>query len=184
MPRIISGMTPIKPSGEFSDLLEALVHELRSKNDSGQPVIHEYHFAKTGKMKATVLWDRWEHVPFEERADLIRRAYLKVESESFVENLALLVGLTFPEAHEAGMLPYQITPLIRKVDPVTLQQCHKTMVLEGASLLFPGGKPELRFATQAEAESARTRLIRQLPGSEPVWTILEEVGLVRTAGEL
>jgi hypothetical protein len=181
MPRIISGKGTAAPPVRFPDLVTALVHELRESGESGQPVIHEHHFPRTGKMRVTALWDRWENVPHEERAEIIRRAYTEVEGAESLEKLALLVGLTFPEAYEAGMLPYQVVPLLREKDPVSLEDCLKAMEEEGASRLFPGGRPELRSATKEEAEAIRKRLIKRLPGSEAVWAVLQEVGRIESA---
>ncbi len=181
MPRIISGNGTAAPTVTFPDLVTALVNELRDDHKSGQPVIHEDHFPFTGNMRVTVLWDKWEKVPHEERAEIIRKAYTEVEGPEVSQKLALLVGLTFPEAYEAGMLPCQVIPLVRKGDPVSPEDCLKAMEAEGASQLFPGGKPELRFATRQEAETARGRLIERLPASEAVWTVLQEVGRIESA---
>jgi hypothetical protein len=49
---------------------------------------------------------------------------------------------------------------------------------EGASVLFAPEKPQLRFASEEEAEAARGRLIRRLPDSEQVWVITQEVGKI------
>ena len=43
------------------------------------------------------------------------------------------------------------------------------MIEEGASLLFGADQPQLRFATEEDAEAARKRLGARLPGSEAVW---------------
>ncbi len=184
MPRIISGKETVMLPAGFSVLVTALVHELKESSESGQPLIHEHHFPRTGKMRVTVLWDRWEIVPHEERAEIIRRAYTEVEGMESSEKLALLVGLTFPEAYEAGMLPFQVIPLLRKDDPVSPEDCLRAMEQEGASRLFPGGKPELRFPTQKEAEACRERLIKRLPGSKPVWAVVQDVGRIESADEI
>ena len=52
------------------------------------------------------------------------------------------------------------------------------MIDEGASTLLMADQPQLRFATQAEAEAARRRLTERLPGSDPVWVISQDVGKV------
>jgi hypothetical protein len=178
MPRIISGINVEHSRPENLDLIDALVDELRSNRDSGQPVILEHHFPKTGKMKVTVLWDRWDDVPYEQRAYVIQRAYVKAGIDSG-EKLGLLIGLTFPEAYDEGLLPYQIVPLLRRGDSVSLRQCYEAMINEGASRLFPVKQPVLRFTDEAEADKVRQRLIGQLPGSTPVWSILKEVGVIQ-----
>ena len=67
---------------------------------------------------------------------------------------------------------------VRKSDPVTAEQCRNALVDEGASTLFDERSPQLRFATEGEAEAARQRLAEILPGSEPIWVITKEVGTV------
>ena len=76
------------------------------------------------------------------------------------------------------MLPFQIIPAVRSGDPVTLEQCRQAMIDEGASILVSAENPQLRFATEADAESARIRLARRLPSSEPVWVVTQDVGTV------
>ena len=76
------------------------------------------------------------------------------------------------------MLPYQVIAALRKGDPVTIDQCRKALIEEGASILFGEGSPQLRFSTEEEAEAARKRLAERLAGSEPVWAITKEVGTV------
>src|SRR5438552_3748912 len=119
MPRIIRGREQVTRSTRFPGLVDELAHELEQGSESGQPVIDEQHFPGTGKMRATVLWDKWDPVPHEERVEIILRAYEKAEGRDVRERLALAVGLTFPEAFEAGMLPFQVIPLLRKGDPVS-----------------------------------------------------------------
>src|SRR4051794_26535640 len=121
MPRIVRGREQVAIPTRFPGLLTELAHELKQSRESGQPVIHEQHFSRTGKMRVTVLWDKWDDVPHEERAEIILNAYENVEGKDPRENLALAVGWTFPEAYEAGMLPFQVIPLLRKGDPVSAE---------------------------------------------------------------
>jgi hypothetical protein len=110
--------------------------------------------------------------------DTILRAYEQAEGQEFRNRIALASGLTVPEAHAAGMLPYQVIAAVRKGDPVTAEQCRKALIEEGASVLFGEDNPQLRFATAEEAEAARKRLAARLPKSEQVWVITKEVGTV------
>jgi hypothetical protein len=91
------------------------------------------------------------------------------------ERIALASGLTVPEAHAAGMLPYQIITALRRTDPVTLDQARQAFLEEGASQLLNPRALQLRFATEEEAEACRRRLIRRLPGTEDVWLINREI---------
>jgi hypothetical protein len=159
------------------NLIERLADELRNNREFGQPVIDEQEFP-TGGIRVTVIWDEWGHLPLEDRTTVILRAYELAEGRSYRERIALASGLTVPEAHAAGMLPFQIIPALRKGDPVTLEQCHRAMIEEGASTLLGEDKPQLRFASEEEAEAARKRLAQRLPKSEEVWVITQEVGKV------
>jgi len=138
----------------------------------------------TGGVRFNVFWDRWEEVPSDERGAQIIAAYRVVMEDSFVNKIGLLGGYTFPEAVALGLLPYQVVPLVRKSDPVTVEQCHRAMIDAGASTLFPGSKIQLRFATLEQAEVDRNHLIKSLTASEPVWTVVKDVGMIEDFSHL
>jgi hypothetical protein len=163
------------PRRILGNLVDRLADELKSSRQSGQPMIDEEEFP-THKLRVNVVWDEWDRVPLETRTATILRAYEQAEGPEFRDRIALASGLTVPEAHAAGWLPYQVIPAVRKSDPVTLDQCRKAMIEEGASLLFGEDNPQLRFATEEEADAARKRLAERLPGSEPIWIVTREVG--------
>src|SRR5258708_34897471 len=165
------------PRRTVSNLVERLVDELKSDRQSGQPTIEEEEFP-TKKLRVNVIWDAWDHVPLEDRTATILRAYEQAEGRDYRDRVALASGLTVPEAHAAGMLPYQVIAAVRRGDPVTTDQCRQALIEEGASILFGDDPPQLRFATEDEAEAARKRLAERLPNSEPVWVIIKEVGTV------
>jgi hypothetical protein len=170
------------PRRTIGNLVERLVDELKSDRQSGQPVIDEEEFP-TKKLRVNVLWDAWDRVPLEERTATILRAYEEAEGREYGNRIALASGLTIPEAHAAGMLPYQVIAAVRKGDPVTPEQCRQALIEEGASTLFGEDQPQLRVATEEEAEAARKRLAERLPNSEPVWIITKEVGTVEDWAE-
>jgi hypothetical protein len=176
MPRIHRGFEE-PPRRAVGNLVERLVAELKSNQQSGQPVIEEEEFP-TGKLRVNVIWDEWDHVPLEDRTATILRAYEQAEGPEYRDRIALASGLTTPEAHAAGMLPFQVFPTVSKGDLVTLEQCREALIQEGASILFGPDNPRLRFATEKEAEAARQRLALRLPNSEQVWVITREVGTV------
>lgn len=159
------------------DLTDRLAAELRENRESGQPVIEEQVFP-TGKLRVTVIWDEWDRLPLEDRTAVILRAFEIAESRDYRDNIALASGLTFPEAYASGMLPFQVFPALRASDPVTSEQCRQAMIDEGASTLLDSDKPQLRFATQEQAEAATQRLTKHLPNSDQVWVITREVGKV------
>jgi hypothetical protein len=181
MPRNKKGFQEAPPR-VAGDLAERLADELRSNRESGQPRIDEVQFP-TGKIRVNVIWDAWDRLLLEERTATILRAYELAEGRDYRDQIALASGLTVPEAHAAGMLPFQIMTALRKGDPVTLEACKQAMLQEGASQLFGPDKLQLRFATEEEAEACRQRLIRRLPESEPVWLIAQEVGRVEDWAE-
>lgn len=162
----------------FPNILAELEKELKNARMAGQPLIEEQVFPKTNAVRVTVIWDQWESVSDEDRYQTILQAYEEVEGKTFRDRVALALGLTVPEAAEAGMLPFQITTALRRDDPVTLKQCREAMIAQGASVLLDPEEPQLRSATEEEAEACRHRLIEQLPGSEPVWVIAKEVGRI------
>ena len=176
MPRIKRGIEE-KPRPVNGNLAERLADEIRNNRAAGQPVIDEQVFP-TGKIRVTVIWDAWDHLPLEDRTAVILRAYDLAEGGGYRDKIALASGLTVPEAYVAGMLPFQIIPALRKGDPVTADQCQKAMIDEGASTLLGADKPQLRFASEEEAEAGRKRLVKRLPNSEQVWVITQEVGKV------
>jgi hypothetical protein len=158
------------------NLLTELTAELRNSREFGQPRIEEDYFPRTEAVRVTVIWDKWEPVPDEERAATILQAYEQVEGASFRDRIALAIGLTTPEAYESGLLPYRITTALREGDPVTPEQCRQALLEQGASILFDPDEPQLRFATEEEARAGVGRLSQQLPGSEAVWVIAKEGG--------
>ncbi|HKI33286.1 MAG TPA: hypothetical protein VKA46_15645 [Gemmataceae bacterium] len=165
------------PRRTVGHLAERLVDELKSDRQSGQPMIEEEEFP-TKKLRVNVIWDEWERVPLEDRTATILRAYEQAEGGDYRDRIALASGLTIPEAHAAGMLPYQVIAAVRQTDPVTAEQCRRALIEEGASILFGEDQPQLRFSTEEDADAARKRLAERLPNSEPVWVVTKEVGTV------
>ena len=93
----------------------------------------------------------------------------------YAERLMGELGYLADPAYELGMLPYRLHPSVRSTDPVTELACNRAMRELGASDLFMPGKPVLRFASEEEAEKARSHLEKQLPGSH--WLLDKDVAL-------
>jgi hypothetical protein len=176
MPRKKRGVEE-RPRRPFPELTGQLADELKNNRESGQPLIVEQEFP-TGCMSVTVFWDKWDHLALQDRTAVILRAYERAEGRAYRDRIALASGLTVPEAHAAGMLPFQIIPALRDTDPLTPEQCRQAMIDEGASTLLCPDKPQLRFATEEEAEACKRRLAKRLPNSEPVWVINQDIGCV------
>lgn len=160
---------------ENQDLLKRLVDELKAEHDGGQPMIHEEEFPSTGLLRVVVIWDEWEGIQDEERTRTIFEAYRRAEGPEYADRITLVGGLTTPEAYGAGLLPYQVVPLLREGDRVTMEQCRDAMLAEGASTLSDRNRPPLRFFDEDEAIACVERLARRLPESKPVWSIIENV---------
>ena len=158
-----------------SKLANELAAELRLNRPYGQPVIQEQIY-QTGLIRVSVLWDRWEGVRDELRSKAIIGAYQIVEGREYAQKVRLTTGMTFPEAVNSGMLPYQILLVRRLGDSVTAVECRQAMIEEGASTLIDPLHPPLLFASEEEAEAARIRLVGRLPASEPVWHLTHLVG--------
>jgi hypothetical protein len=152
------------------ELAEKLAYELKSERDCGQPFIYEQEY-RTGKLQINVVWDEWHGIQLQKRSATISRAYELAEGADYVDRIVLASGWTVPEAHAAGMLPFEIIPAIRHGDPLTAAQAYIAMLEEGGTKLFNANRVHLRFATQEEAEASRQRLIRRFPGSDEVWII-------------
>jgi hypothetical protein len=174
MPRIRKGLGP-PPPPRFPGLIEELVCELKAERESGQPTVEEFHFPRTNRLRVTVTWDKWEPVPDDARAEVIRLAYEQAEGKEFRDRIALCVGLTVPEARESGLLPFQVEFALRPGDAVNSEQCRQALLAEGASTLTDPERPELRFASLEEAQACVRRLTARLPRSEAVWMIAHDV---------
>jgi hypothetical protein len=159
---------------QYPGLVAEIASELSQPKDFGQPRIEETEFS-TKAIRATAIWDKWDKVPDGNRPAVILEAYERVKGKAFRDRITLAIGLTFPEAYELGMLPYRLHPSVRSTDPVTELACNRAMRELGASDLFMPGKPVLRFASEEEAEKARSHLEKQLPGSH--WLLDKDVAL-------
>jgi hypothetical protein len=155
-------------------LVDSLVDELKSNRESGQPFIYEQQF-DTGRIRVLVVWDAWMNIPLEDRTSTILAAYEKAGETDFRTRIALASGLTVPEAAVAGMLPYRVSPALRKSDPVTLEECRQAMLTEGGTSLMGRDHVELRVATEEQAEASVQRLVKKLPQSSEIWVITRDL---------
>lgn len=157
------------------DLVERLVEELKGGRLAGQPLIDEARFPESGAIRSVVIWDRWSGLKDDERTQVILEAYERAEGSDFRAKIAIAVGLTVPEAVDAGYLPFKVVLHLRSDDPVTDAECRQAMIEEGASVVGRSIKPQLRFLTVEDAEAGRDRLIQRLPKSDKVWIITQEI---------
>lgn len=171
MPRKISA--PTTSVADSDALIELLVRELKSAESYGQPIILERRFQIADAVHVYVVWDRFDGVSEDQRAEIILDAYERAEGTDFRNRITLATGLTVPEAADLGLLPYGVVSARRNDERVTLDEYREAMIQEGASTLASQKHPELRFETLDEAVAAMTRLEQRLPGS--FWVVVQEV---------
>jgi hypothetical protein len=152
------------PSPRDTELVEVLSDELAS-GKRVQPAFIEEEFNATGLRNIHVIWDRWADIPYDDRMEVILRAYEKHEGPEKTENVAIAEGLTGPEALEAGLLPFIVSEGSIDRDFLAYENA-KSVEMEQTIL----GKRELRYPTKEAAEEAVARLRESLPGSQ--WQIV------------
>ena len=106
---------------------------------------------------------------------MIRQAYLQADGQETADRLVLINGLTFPEAHDDELLPFEVIALHRRGDKYSLEDCAQAMTKLGASILERSDHPRLWFQTLEQAEECVERLKRHLPGSDDVWSISQSL---------
>jgi hypothetical protein len=155
----IDRLTPDRRSQLVTDLQRAVEHP-----SPGEPVIFEIPFAGT-RFDIMAVWDKWKDVQPDERAEIISEVY----SARHVE-IGQAMGVTYGEAMQDHLLPYQIHPCARtgEVDPAKLREA---MLQEGAISLGEGNI-DLRFPTGRMADVVRDRLDERMP--EGHWTVAIE----------
>jgi hypothetical protein len=167
MPRIRVHPEPI--SNQHPELVRELQLELQNNREFGQPLILEEPFARSEELRITVVWDKFDGIDDDERARIILAAYQR--SDAPPTKIAVALGLTFPEAADDGLLPYDVVPNWRASDPVSLERCFGAMKKLGASTLRNPIEPELRCATAEQAGACVSQLVQVLPESKGIWKI-------------
>jgi hypothetical protein len=169
MPRIIH--KPDTKKNVNSQLVEELARELKSARRFGQPLIEETEFT-TKAIKVYVIWDRWDRIADTDRSETILQAYEKAEGKEYRDRVTLAIGVTVPEAHELGMVPFGLEPS-PSLKPAALKKCHQAMRSLGASDLMSDRGPELWLASREDAEAARRELMKLVPEGD--WLLTKEI---------
>lgn len=145
-------------------LLNELRMEIQNPKNSapGGPTIFEIPFVGT-RYEIMVVWDKWEGVQPDERTEIINEAY----GGSPIE-ISQAMGVTFYEAAEDHLLPYEVLPY-RGKGGGNRNDLFKAMLEEGA---IARGEDVclLKFPTSRMAEAAYERLNKKIP--EGQWTIV------------
>ena len=173
MPRI-SGTADVGAHYALKPLVDELAEELRSPKEFGWPLVIETPIPRSASKTLTVIWDTWQPYTDEFRIDTALEAYRQVEGPAALEQVALVEALTVPEARDAGRLPFRVEPFVRRDDLVTVDDCRKAMIDLGASTLENPERPEFRFPTEQMAKACQEALIKALPRSDNVWTVVFE----------
>lgn len=169
MPVMKDQYTPPDVS-RYAALQERLAAELRNPRPFGQPLVREETFSRSGLIGVTVVWDAWEPRDAVQRSTIILNAYEEVYGKEYKDRIGFAIGFTEPEAVDAGLLPYEVKPILRKSDPPDLTtRCREAMLELGASDLWRSDEPRLRLPSSEQAAQYVSELVRRVEGSEGVW---------------
>jgi hypothetical protein len=171
MPRYIVPAT--SPSPKHEKLVKKLVQEFAASSPNLQPLIVEEQVPATQSRHVHVIWDAWKDLSDEQRAAVILDAYKQVEGEEVVAQITIAEGVTVHEALALGLLPFKVVPTRKKGDKLPPETYEEAMAEELRHTLLGSRGKELRYARVEDAEAARTRLERGLPGS--TWAVIQEV---------
>src|SRR5207244_1191951 len=120
-----------------------------------QPVIEIRAMPRGGARHVHVIWDRWEGCPPENRAGIIRDAFKAARGEEYESSLVIAAGATVPEAADIGLLPFEVKPYKwYKLEGDLLQRARAALIEERGSVLGSPFLPQLRFATDRQADEA------------------------------
>lgn len=147
-------------------MVSQLVEELKTPRESGQPLILEDHrHDANGPLRVYVIWDRFENVSDDQRTETILRAYETFDSDYSRDRFGLVTGLTVEEAADVGLLPFQVIPMRKRDDRLSIEDCREAIAKLGASA-GDIDRMKLRFHTVEEAQTAMDALRTILPGSQ------------------
>ncbi len=176
MPVIIADASSYREIGNYADLTQILADEMRKPKSFGQPLVLVRKFRRSGLMEVRVIWDRWTDLDDSDRSTVILDSYAEVHGEEERDKVAVPVGYTEEEAVETGILPFAVTPLLRKSDPQELwDQCRVAMLELGATDEWKKGYPRLRLPTINQADLYLEELTRQVPNSEGIWSVSKDL---------
>jgi hypothetical protein len=172
MPRIILKGPPRPPS--YERLVKRLAQELTAPGKEVQPLILEQVIEATGSRHVHVIWDEWKGLSDEQRSAVILQAYAEVEGAKAAPEITLASGVTAEEALSLGLLPYKVVPMRKRHESEPPAAAYKKALKAEARQALVGTEAlELRYARIEDAEEARKRLEKTLPGSH--WAVVQEV---------
>jgi hypothetical protein len=153
-----------------ADLRKSLVARLKSEKNiegpgsPGSPLIFQIPIELSEKYDLLVVWEEWNDVRSDDRTALILDAF-----EEEKGNISQALGITYAEALEQELLPYQILPNCFFED-VSPEKIKDALLSEGGISLHNGEVVDLRFPTKIMAETAYRNLQKKLPHG--FWSIV------------
>lgn len=153
---------------------EQLAEELRGGQIPSGPVIFEIPLEQQDRFDVLVVWDAWGPFTSTDRSNMILEAYKKRPGIKVAQAL----GVTYKEAIEQQLLPYAVTPMIRRneVSQEDVESIKRAMLAEGG-FAFPNSNVDLRFPTMALAEQAHKRLTDAFPAG--YWSIVQTLEYIQ-----
>ena len=173
------------PAGKdpgLEKLLQDLVNELKNPRPMGQPIILEDRTPETNSIRVHVIWDRWAECDRTRRSGIVLDAYEQASGADIRQQVTLALGLTVAEAIATGLLPYRIVPARTRSRQPADRDYRQAMDRAGAIRIADDDWPQLRFATQEDAETTLEHLTQTLRRSK--WIILQEVADASTLTSL
>ncbi len=165
-----------KPRNDHTKLVAALATRFTKPAESTDlPLVVVNQLSGASGKHILVIWDDWQNLSGAERGRIITDAYQAAHPEEKTP-VTIPIGVTASEALTLGYLKYEIQALVRKEDKVTTKQIIEAMKTAGGIFMQIGTKVQLRFATQAQAETAYRAVNSKLPS--PVWTLVLETANV------
>jgi hypothetical protein len=163
---------PKKPQNKHAKLVTTLANRFMKPAESTDlPLVVVNQLSRTSGKHILVIWDDWQDLSGAERGKIITDAYLAAHPDEQTP-VTIPIGVTASEALAMGYLKYEIQTLVRKEDNVTTKQITDAMKTVGGIYMQIGTKVQLRFATQAQAETAYRTLNTMLPS--PIWALVRE----------
>jgi len=166
---------PVLSTERRADLLSQILSELAGESRGTGPTIFEIPIGRGDKFDAVVVWDAWHDVAAGVRNDLVQAAYQTKGQEP-----ALVLGVTFDEAKEQGLLPYRVKLFSGDLKAVP-QDKVATVSRRWGGFSQPNDKFEFHFPTEQMAIQVADELQRQFPGTRWMVPSFGMVGAAMTS---
>ena len=170
MPRFV--ITPHAPSPKHERFVKKLVQEFTAPCTNPQPLILEEQVPSTKSRQVRVIWDAWKDLSDEQRSAVIADAYTEAEGPEAAAEITIAEGVTPQEALALGLLPFKVVPARKRDEAAAPEDYRKAVAGEARRTLLGAKAKDLRYARVEDAEQARERLEKAVPGSS--WAVVQE----------